>query len=105
MIKEALLNANLKVADVDWLLLHQANARIMDDVAATLGISRDKVLCNIDEYGNTSAGSIPLALTEAVQSGNIKKGDVIAMAGFGAGLSWGAAIIRWDGRDLDLVQK
>jgi len=55
----------------------------------------DRVLRNIDEYGNTSAGSIPLALAEAVRQGKVKKGDIIAMAGFGAGLSWGAAVIKW----------
>ena len=56
-----------------------------------------KVLRNLEEYGNTSAGSIPLALAEAVKAGKVKKGDIIAMAGFGAGLSWGSAIIRWGG--------
>eukprot|EP01036_Dinobryon_divergens_P030592 gene30592-39861_t len=95
VVSEAISNAGLSVSDVDWLLLHQANIRIMEHAAEVLGISMDKVLRNIEEFGNTSAGSIPLALAEAVRQGKVKKGDVIAMAGFGAGLSWGAAVIRW----------
>jgi 3-oxoacyl-[acyl-carrier-protein] synthase III len=82
---------------VDWLLLHQANIRIMEHAADVLGIPMSQVLRNIEEYGNTSAGSIPLALTEAVKAGKVKKGDIIAVAGFGAGLSWASAIIRWGG--------
>jgi len=97
VVKEALTNAGLTSNDVDWLLLHQANVRIMEHAAKELNIPMDKVLKNIEEYGNTSAGSIPLALTEAVRAGKIKPGDVIAISGFGAGLSWGAAIIRWSG--------
>lgn len=95
VIAEALRNSGLTAGDVDWLLLHQANIRIMEHAADSLGIPMHKVIKNIQEYGNTSAGSIPLALAEAVQDGKVKKGDIIAMAGFGAGLSWGAAIIRW----------
>lgn len=95
MLKEALANANVEAADVDWLLMHQANIRIMETVASKLGIPMDKVIANLDEYGNTSAGSIPLALEQAVREGKVKEGDIIATAGFGAGLSWGAAVIRW----------
>lgn len=95
VVEEALANAGLTANDVDWLLLHQANIRIMEHAAKVLGIPMDRVLRNIEEYGNTSAGSIPLALSEAVKSGLVKKGDIIAMSGFGAGLSWGAAVIRW----------
>lgn len=95
VIEEALANAGLTIDDVDHLLLHQANIRIMEIVAQRLGISMDKVIHNLEEYGNTSAASIPLALAEAVRSGRIKKGDVIACAGFGAGLSWGSTIMRW----------
>ena len=67
----------------------------MEHAAEVLGIPMSKVLVNVNEYGNTSAGSIPLALAEAVSSGKIKKGDIIAISGFGAGLSWGSAVIRW----------
>jgi len=95
VLNEAIANAGLTVDDVDWLVLHQANIRIMEIVASRLGIPMDKVITNLSEHGNTSAGSIPIALEEAVRTGKVKKGDVIAMAGFGAGLSWGSAIIRW----------
>ena len=67
----------------------------MEHAADVLGIPMSKVLKNIEEYGNTSAGSIPLALAEAVRDGKVKPGDIIAVAGFGAGLSWGAAVLRW----------
>ena len=95
VLGEALENAGLTAEDVDHLLLHQANIRIMETVAKKLGVPMDKVLYNLDEYGNTSAASIPLALDQAVREGRVKPGDVIACAGFGAGLSWGAAIVRW----------
>jgi 3-oxoacyl-[acyl-carrier-protein] synthase-3 len=95
VIDEALKEADLTVEDVDWLLLHQANIRIMESVAKRLNIPMEKVITNLSEYGNTSAASIPLALDEAVRSGKVKKGDVIACSGFGAGLSWGAVIMRW----------
>eukprot|EP00904_Undaria_pinnatifida_P004319 jgi/Undpi1/13889/HiC_scaffold_9.g03540.m1 len=97
VLTEALDNAGMGFEDVDWLLLHQANIRIMEAVASRLGLPMDKVITNLEEYGNTSAASIPLALDEAVRSGKVKSGDVIACAGFGAGLSWGAAVIRWSG--------
>ncbi len=95
VIKEALEEAELTADDVDWLLLHQANIRIMDVVAKRLKIPKEKIITNLADYGNTSAGSIPIALSEAVKSGQVKKGDIIACAGFGAGLSWGSAILRW----------
>jgi 3-oxoacyl-[acyl-carrier-protein] synthase-3 len=95
VLSEALDAAGMTVDDVDFLLLHQANIRIMETVAKRLGIPMEKVITNLNEYGNTSAASIPLALDAAVRSGKVKKGDVIACAGFGAGLSWGAAILRW----------
>jgi len=98
VIKEALVAADMEVEDVDWLLLHQANIRIMDTVASRLGIPKEKIITNLSNYGNTSAGSIPLALDEAVRSGQVKNGDVIACAGFGAGLSWGSAIMKWGGK-------
>lgn len=95
VIREALDAADMEVEDVDWLLLHQANIRIMEVVASRLKMPMDKVITNLSDYGNTSAASIPLALDEAVRSGKVKKGDVIACAGFGAGLSWGSAILKW----------
>lgn len=80
--------------EVDWLLLHQANRRIMDSAAKRLKIDKEKIICNLDEYGNTSAASIPLALHEAIQSGQVKRGQLIACCGFGAGLSWGGMLLR-----------
>eukprot|EP00908_Phaeocystis_cordata_P022621 Transcript_5041.p1 GENE.Transcript_5041~~Transcript_5041.p1 ORF type:complete len:411 (-),score=174.05 Transcript_5041:334-1491(-) len=97
VLQEAFANANVEADDIDWLVMHQANIRIMETISKKLGIPMDKVIRNVDEYGNTSAGSIPLALDEAVRSGKIKKGDTLAVTGFGAGLSWGACVIRWGG--------
>ena len=95
VIEKALHRASLTTDKVDWLLLHQANQRILDAVAQRLGIPNEKVISNMANYGNTSAASIPLALDEAVRQGRIKDGDVIAASGFGAGLTWGAAIFQW----------
>jgi 3-oxoacyl-[acyl-carrier-protein] synthase-3 len=98
VLEKALFRANLTVEQVDWLLLHQANQRILDAVAERLAIPPEKVISNMARYGNTSAASIPLALDEVVRQGQIKPGDVIAASGFGAGLTWGAAIFQWGGR-------
>lgn len=95
VIDKALFRANLGADQVDWLLLHQANQRILDAVAERLSIPPSKVISNLAHYGNTSAASIPLALDEAVREGQIKPGDIIASAGFGAGLTWGAAVFQW----------
>lgn len=95
VVSEALEEADMTPDDIDWLLLHQANIRIMETVAKRLKIPKEKIITNLADYGNTSAGSIPIALSEAVRSGQVKKGDIIATAGFGAGLSWGSAIMRW----------
>ncbi|KAH1089675.1 hypothetical protein J1N35_016932 [Gossypium stocksii] len=94
-IESALEKAGLVSGNVDWLLLHQANQRIIDAVATRLDFPQEKVISNLANYGNTSAASIPLALDEAVRSGKVKPGHTIAAAGFGAGLTWGSAIIRW----------
>jgi 3-oxoacyl-[acyl-carrier-protein] synthase-3 len=95
VIEKALFRANLEVGEVDWLLLHQANQRILDAVADRLKIPPYKVISNLAEYGNTSAASIPLALDEAVRQGKIKPGQTIVASGFGAGLTWGAAVFQW----------
>lgn len=95
VIEKALFRANLSVEDVDWLLLHQANQRILDAVGDRLKIPAQKIISNLARYGNTSAASIPLALDEVVRQGNIKPNDVIVASGFGAGLTWGAAVFRW----------
>ena len=95
VIEKALFKAYLSPDDIDWLILHQANQRILDAVANRLKISSSKVVSNLSEYGNTSAASIPLALDETVQSGKIKANDTIVISGFGAGLTWGSAIFKW----------
>ncbi|XP_024993964.1 3-oxoacyl-[acyl-carrier-protein] synthase III, chloroplastic-like [Cynara cardunculus var. scolymus] len=94
-IKDSLAKAGLKLLDIDWLLIHQANQRIIDRVSAALDFPKDKVISNLENYGNTSAASIPLALDEAVRSGRVKQGQTIMTAGFGAGLTWASAIVRW----------
>ncbi|CAL6349963.1 unnamed protein product [Bathycoccus prasinos] len=94
-IKESLKNANMQPEEIDHLVLHQANQRIIDAAAQRLGLGDDKVVSNIAEYGNTSAASVPLALCEAVESGKVKRGDVVAMAGFGAGLTWASCLLKW----------
>ncbi len=94
----SLLKSNqINPSTVDWLLLHQANQRILNAVAERFSIPESKVLSNLSEYGNTSAATIPLMLDEAVRDGRIKRDQLIASSGFGAGLSWGAALLRWQG--------
>ncbi|NJP08228.1 MAG: ketoacyl-ACP synthase III [Leptolyngbyaceae cyanobacterium RU_5_1] len=95
VIEKALFRANLSIEDVDWLLLHQANQRILDAVADRLNIPPEKVISNLAKYGNTSAASIPLALDEEVRQGKVQVGDTIVTSGFGAGLTWGAAVFQW----------
>jgi len=81
--------------EVDWLVLHQANQRILDSVGERLKIPEEKILSNLEKYGNTSAATIPLVMDEAIRNNRIKQNDIIATSGFGAGLSWGAALIKW----------
>lgn len=94
-IESSLRKAGLNMSSIDWLLLHQANQRIIDAVATRLEVPPEQVISNLANYGNTSAASIPLALDEAVRSGKVKSGHTIAAAGFGAGLTWGSVILRW----------
>ena len=97
-ILQALLsNTGTQPDQLDWLLLHQANQRILDAVADRFKIPHGKVLSNLSSYGNTSAATIPLMLDEAVRDGRIQPGHRLASSGFGAGLSWGAALLRWSG--------
>jgi 3-oxoacyl-[acyl-carrier-protein] synthase III len=94
-ISAVLQEANLAAGDIDLVVLHQANVRIIYAATDVLGIDRKKVFLNLDRYGNTSAGSVPLALDEAHQQGRIRRGDHILVSGFGAGLTWGTAVLRW----------
>lgn len=92
---KALANANLRAEDITYLVPHQANIRIIKSAAKRLGLPMEKVVVNVDKYGNTSAASIPIALDEAVKSGKIKSGDIIGLVGFGGGLTWASSIIKW----------
>jgi 3-oxoacyl-[acyl-carrier-protein] synthase-3 len=94
-VKAVLEKAKLAPSDISLLIPHQANIRIIDFALKNLNLSKDKVYVNLDRYGNTSAASIPIALDEALKEGKIKKGDVVVLAGFGAGLTYGSNIIRW----------
>lgn len=94
-VKAVLEKAKLSPSDISLLIPHQANIRIIDFALKNLNLSKDKVYVNLDRYGNTSAASIPIALDEALKEGRIKKGDVVVLAGFGAGLTYGSNIIRW----------
>lgn len=87
--------SGLSVHDVSLYLYHQANFRIIHSAAEQLGISEDRVFYNLQKYGNTAGGSIPIALNEALQAGRIDRGDTILMCGFGAGLTWGTSLVRW----------
>jgi 3-oxoacyl-[acyl-carrier-protein] synthase-3 len=91
----ALADAGLKYSDIDLYIPHQANVRIMDAVAKRMGLSQDRVFCNIEEYGNTSAASVPIGLDEAHRSGRIQKGDVVVLSAFGAGFCWGSTVLQF----------
>lgn len=94
-IKDVLQDSNVRPEDVDLYIPHQANIRIINAAIDVLHIDRSRVFNNLDRYGNTSAGSIPLALDEAVRAGLVRENDLIVMSGFGAGLTWGTALFRW----------
>lgn len=96
VIHEALAYNNLKPADIDMLIPHQANLRITSFVQQKMGLPEEKVFSNIQRYGNTTAASIPLALSEAVEQGKIKKGDLVCLAAFGSGFTWASALVRWE---------
>ena len=95
VIKEALDKTGLEASDIDMLIPHQANLRISQFVQRMLGLRDDQVHNNIQKYGNTTAASIPIALTEARDEGKIKEGDLVCLAAFGSGFTWGSALIRW----------
>lgn len=96
--RAALDHADLGPADVDLFVPHQANARIIDAAAGRIGIPDERTMVNVDRFGNTSAASIPIALSEAVQQGRLHDGDTVLLSGFGAGLAWASAVLRWGGR-------
>jgi 3-oxoacyl-[acyl-carrier-protein] synthase-3 len=93
--KTALEKADLAESDVDWIVPHQANIRIIQGTAKKMGIAMDRVVVTLQNHGNTSAASIPLALSAGVESGKISKGDLILTEAIGGGLAWGAVVLRW----------
>lgn len=95
IVDEALDANGLERSDLDWLVPHQANKRIIDSTARKLGMSADNVVLTVEKHANTSAASIPLALDSAVKDGRIKRGDLILLEAMGGGLTWGAGLVRW----------
>jgi 3-oxoacyl-[acyl-carrier-protein] synthase III len=94
VLEEAIAKAELTVADIDWVVPHQANRRILDATARKLGLSPERVVVTVDEHANTSAASVPLALDVAVRDGRIHAGDVVVLEAMGGGFTWGAAVVR-----------
>lgn len=94
-IQEVLSRAGLGIEDVSHFILHQANLRIIEAAAKRLGVGMDRMIVNIDRMANTSAGTVPLALGEAVEKGTIRQGDLVCMVGFGSGLTWASTLVRW----------
>jgi 3-oxoacyl-[acyl-carrier-protein] synthase-3 len=92
---EALRRCEVDISQIQLVIPHQANLRIIDAVADRLGVKPDQIFVNVDRYGNTSAASVAIALDEAVEQGRLKRGDLALMVVFGAGLTWAAAVIEW----------
>ena len=95
VIEEAFKATGYTAEDVDWFVPHQANKRIIDDTAKKLGLAPEKVILTVDRHGNTSAASIPLALSVAIADGRIKRGDLVMLEAMGGGFTWGSALVRW----------
>jgi 3-oxoacyl-[acyl-carrier-protein] synthase-3 len=95
VIENAFKATGLNASDIDWFVPHQANKRIIDDSAARLGIAPDKVIVTVERHGNTSAASIPLALSVGIADGRIQRGDLILLEAMGGGFTWGATLLRW----------
>jgi|SRR5690606_13131569 len=92
---QALMRSGLTSADIDLLVPHQANMRIIDATARYAGVPMDKVFVNVDRYGNMSSATVPIALDEAAEQGRLKPGDHVMMVAFGAGFTWASAVLRW----------
>jgi 3-oxoacyl-[acyl-carrier-protein] synthase-3 len=93
--REALAAEKLTPRDVDWVIVHQANKRILDATLERLGVPPERCWMNLERYGNTSAASVPMTLDEAKRAGWFKPGDVVLMMAIGAGMAWGASVVRW----------
>jgi 3-oxoacyl-[acyl-carrier-protein] synthase-3 len=94
VLKEVIEATGVSVEDIDWVVPHQANARILDATAKKLGIAPEKVIVTVDRHANTSAASVPLALDTARKDGRIKQGDLVMLEAMGGGFTWGASLIR-----------
>ncbi len=95
IVDETLAHNNIEKSDIDWLIPHQANIRIIQATAKKLKMSMDQVVVTVEKHGNTSAASIPLALDEAVRDGRIQRGQLLLLEAFGGGFTWGSALIRF----------
>jgi len=95
VVENAFTVTGLTAQDINWFVPHQANKRIIDDSARKLGIPPEKIILTVDRHGNTSAASIPLALSVAVADGRIKRGDLLLLEAMGGGFTWGATLLRW----------
>jgi 3-oxoacyl-[acyl-carrier-protein] synthase-3 len=95
--RDALDRAGWSVGQVDWLVCHQANQRILTAVAGRLGLPAERCICNIDQVGNTAAASIPIALAAGAASGRLRAGDKVLLTAFGGGLTWGSTLLEWPG--------
>ena len=95
VLNEVLGEAGLESSEIDWVVPHQANARILDATARKLGLPAEKVVVTVDRHANTSAASVPLALDTAVKDGRIKRGDLVVLEAMGGGFTWGAAALRY----------
>jgi len=93
--EELLEKCGVSIDDVDLYVPHQANVRIIEHATRKLGVPSERVVINVDRYGNTSSGSIPLALADAAADGRLRPGELVLMTGMGAGLTWGSALMRW----------
>jgi 3-oxoacyl-[acyl-carrier-protein] synthase III len=98
--QDLLDRCGVAVEEVDVYVPHQANIRIIDHATKKLGIPSERVVVNVDRYGNTSSGSIPLALADAAKEGRLGPGKLVLMTGMGAGLTWGSALLRWTGENI-----
>jgi 3-oxoacyl-[acyl-carrier-protein] synthase-3 len=91
----ALAKAELSKEDIDLFIPHQANIRIIESAMKRFGLPQEKVMVNLEKYGNMSAASIPVALSEALEQGRIRRGDIVVLCGFGGGLTWGSTVLKW----------
>ena len=93
--RETLAAAGMRIEDVDWLIAHQANARILEATAKKLGLAHERLVVTVSRHGNTSAASVPLALDEAVHDGRVRRGQVVMLQGVGGGFTWGSVLLRY----------